>query len=99
MRISRNPSTMPRESRTPPPAVPSSSAPVHGGAGLRRAPEQAVGFVAAFHARLDLPPARQKEKEAMMRQSPTAFFRMMPALFHEDLRGPYAASAKLLDRP
>lgn len=58
-----------------------------------------MSFVAAFHARLNLPPARLKEKEAMMRESPSAFFRMVPALFHEDLRGPYAASAKLLDRP
>ncbi len=90
---------MPREPRTPSPAAPAPTAPARAGSELRRAPEQAVSFVNAFNARLDLPPARLKEKEAMMRDSPSAFFRMMPALFHEDLRGPYATSAKLLDRP
>lgn len=34
-----------------------------------------------------------------MRESPSAFFRMMPALFHEDLRGPYSATSQLLPRP
>ena len=68
-------------------------------AGLAREPAQAVAFVRDFNARLDLPPARLKEKLAMMRESPAAMFRAMPALFHADLRGPYAQAAKLVDRP
>ncbi|RKH58912.1 DUF2252 domain-containing protein [Corallococcus interemptor] len=67
--------------------------------GLERAPSQAVSFVRDFNARLDLPPARLKEKLAQMRQSPSAMFRAMPALFHADLRGPYAQGARLTDRP
>ncbi|NTX55519.1 DUF2252 family protein [Myxococcus sp. CA039A] len=66
---------------------------------LRRAPGQAVTFSQDFHARLDLPPARLEEKLALMRERPSSFFRMMPALFHADLRGPYFAEARLVDRP
>ncbi|MBE4748282.1 DUF2252 domain-containing protein [Corallococcus sp. ZKHCc1 1396] len=67
--------------------------------GLAREPAQGVAFVRDFNAKLDLPPARLKEKLAMMRESPSAMFRAMPALFHSDLRGPYAQAAKLVDRP
>ncbi|WP_223643866.1 DUF2252 family protein [Corallococcus sp. EGB] len=67
--------------------------------GLEREPSQAVTFVRDFNARLDLPPARLKEKLAQMRQSPSAMFRTMPALFQADLRGPYAQAARLTDRP
>ncbi|WP_224361411.1 DUF2252 family protein [Hyalangium versicolor] len=67
--------------------------------GLQRAPEQAVNFIASFEARLDLPPERLREKETLMRENVSAFFRMMPALFHDDLRGPYASASQLLDRP
>ncbi|RYZ35859.1 MAG: DUF2252 domain-containing protein [Myxococcaceae bacterium] len=66
---------------------------------LAREPAGAVAFVRDFHAKLSLPPARLKEKLAMMRESPSAMFRAMPALFHADLRGPYAQGAKLVDRP
>ena len=90
---------MTRDSRTPPPVALAPTASVRVAPALRRTPEQAVSFVNAFHSRLNLPPARLQEKEAMMREGPAAFFRMMPALFHEDLRGPYSASAKLLERP
>ncbi|MFY0564681.1 DUF2252 family protein [Archangium lansingense] len=65
----------------------------------RRPPEQAVTFTTAFHERLALPPQRLAEKTALMRESASAFFRMMPALFHEDLRGPWQEASRLLDRP
>ncbi|TSC34479.1 DUF2252 family protein [Corallococcus sp. Z5C101001] len=67
--------------------------------GLARKPSQAVAFVRDFNARLDLPPARLKEKLAQMRESPSAMFRAMPALFHSDVRGPYAQGTRLTDRP
>ncbi|MCY1023659.1 DUF2252 family protein [Pyxidicoccus sp. MSG2] len=69
------------------------------GAATRREPQQAVAFIQDFHARLDLPPARLKEKLALMRERPSSLFRMMPALFHADVRGPLAADARLLERP
>ncbi|GMT99647.1 DUF2252 domain-containing protein [Corallococcus caeni] len=67
--------------------------------GLEREPAGAVAFVRDFNARLELPPARLKEKLAQMRESPSALFRAMPALFQADLRGPYAREARLTDRP
>lgn len=63
-----------------------------------RAPEQAVAFARAFNARLNLPPQRLKEKEALLRTSASSFFRAMPALFHDDLRGPWLGAAQLLGR-
>ncbi|MCE9673778.1 DUF2252 domain-containing protein [Myxococcus stipitatus] len=66
---------------------------------LERVPGEAVAFIDDFHARLDLPAARLKEKQALLRERPSALFRMMPALFHADVRGPYAAEARLLERP
>ncbi|MGZ3457484.1 MAG: DUF2252 family protein, partial [Archangium sp.] len=64
-----------------------------------RAPEQAVAFIHAFNARLGLPPQRLEEKEALMRTSASSFFRAMPALFHEDLRGPWRDASRLVDPP
>jgi uncharacterized protein (DUF2252 family) len=66
--------------------------------GPARTPGQAVAFIRDFNARLELPPERLKEKLAQMRVSPSTMFRAMPALFHEDLRGPYAQAARLTDR-
>lgn len=66
---------------------------------LPRSPEQAVAFTRAFNARLNLPPQRLKEKEALLRTSASSFFRAMPALFHDDLRGPWREAAQLLGRP
>jgi uncharacterized protein (DUF2252 family) len=66
---------------------------------LRREPKQAVEFIQAFDQKLDLPPARLKEKQALMRESASLLFRAMPALFHEDLRGAWASEARLLERP
>ncbi|MFE8596597.1 DUF2252 family protein [Archangium violaceum] len=65
----------------------------------RRPPEQAVAFIQAFHERLSLPPERLEEKKVLMRESASSFFRTMPALFHEDLRGPWQDASRLLDRP
>ncbi|NVJ26769.1 MULTISPECIES: DUF2252 family protein [Myxococcus] len=97
MRISSRPAPPPSKA-APAVPTPASSARVSAST-LRRAPEQAVAFSQDFHARLDLPPARLQEKLALMRASPSSFFRMMPALFHADLRGPFAAEARLVDRP
>ncbi|MCP3104840.1 DUF2252 domain-containing protein [Myxococcus sp. K15C18031901] len=86
-----------------PPGVAPLAAPAAGAArarkDLERAPEKAVSFIEDFHARLDLPGARLAEKQALMRERPSSLFRMMPALFHADLRGPHAAGARLLERP
>ncbi|MCP3065373.1 DUF2252 domain-containing protein [Myxococcus sp. K38C18041901] len=98
MRISSRPTPLPSKSAPPAPAtVASARAP--SATTLRREPEQAVAFSQEFHARLDLPPARLEEKLALMRERPSSFFRMMPALFHADLKGPFAAEARLVDRP
>lgn len=89
------PPTSPQAPSTPV-AASRASAPT---GGTLRDPKQAVAFVSAYHQRLDLPPERLKEKLALMRESASMFFRAMPALFHDDLRGPWGSASHLLDRP
>ncbi|QRN94960.1 DUF2252 family protein [Archangium violaceum] len=64
-----------------------------------RPPERAVAFTHDYNTRLELPARRLEEKEVLMRESASAFFRAMPALFHEDLRGPWRDASRLLDHP
>lgn len=58
-----------------------------------------MAFTHDYNARLELPAKRLEEKAALMQASASAFFRAMPALFHEDLRGPWRDASRLLDRP
>lgn len=67
--------------------------------GFPRDPQEAVRFVERFTQQLNLSERSQAERKAMLRKAPSAFFRMFPSLYHEDLRGPYAEKKQLLDRP
>ncbi|MCY1078886.1 DUF2252 family protein [Archangium lansingense] len=98
MRIS-SPRPSPRSTPSERSSTPSPLGRTSTAAAARRPPEQAVTFTTAFHERLALPPQRLEEKKALMRESASAFFRMMPALFHEDLRGSWRDASRLLDRP
>lgn len=64
-----------------------------------RPPAVAVRALEAFHRRLGLRGGPLAEKEAFLRESRDTFFRGTPALFHADVRGPYAREVRLFSRP
>ena len=61
--------------------------------------QEAVRFVSRFNSELKLPAERLEKRNTMMVSSPAKFLRMNPALFYQDVKGPYAPKASLLDRP
>lgn len=62
------------------------------------APEKSVAFIRDFNGGLGLKPADLQEKQKRMAESSFVLFRAMPSLFYKDIKGEFAASAKLLSR-
>lgn len=62
-------------------------------------PKSSVSFIKDFNQKLDLSPTDLKGKYALMTDSSFGLFRAMPALFYKDIKGSFAASSKLLNRP
>jgi uncharacterized protein (DUF2252 family) len=64
-----------------------------------REPSEAVRFVQRYNDGLPLNAEDRAEKDELMRESAMMFLKANPALFYEDVRGPYAAKTQLLSRP
>jgi uncharacterized protein (DUF2252 family) len=81
-------------------ALPGAAAVAAGAVDLKaiRDPQTAVRFVKHFNTELDLPQATLAVKNKLMASSPAKFLRVNPALFYQDLKGPYASRAQLLKR-
>ena len=79
-----NPIVLSRASLTPAPGVP------------LRDPKSAVRFVNQFNDQLKLSTADRKEKDQLSVNSPAKFLRVNPALFFQDMKGPYAHASHLL---
>ena len=69
------------------------------GSKVLRNPQTAARFVTNFNHQLGLDPADQATKDKLMVSSPAKFLRVNPALFYQDLKGPYAQMSQLLDKP
>lgn len=67
--------------------------------GTGRPPRAAVDFVERFNLQLGLGAEASKEKVEHMASDPTHFFTAMPALFYQDLRGPFATASQLRAGP
>jgi uncharacterized protein (DUF2252 family) len=67
-------------------------------AGPKRDPGQAVAFVNNFNSQLGLSDSVSQTRDKLIASSPAKFLRTNPGLFYQDLKGPYAAESKLLDR-
>jgi uncharacterized protein (DUF2252 family) len=67
--------------------------------GLTRPPESALEFVDRFNAQLGLGPKDVSAKDQHMAAAPTHFLTAMPALFYQDVRGPFAAASQLRATP
>ncbi|MHB2018155.1 MAG: DUF2252 family protein [Candidatus Xenobia bacterium] len=69
------------------------------GTGPLRLPEEAVKAADRYNGNLHLSAEDLERKIALMRSSPHIFLRCMPALFYQDVQGPYAGLSNLLSRP
>ena len=67
--------------------------------GLTRAPQTALEFVDRFNAQLGLGHKDTKAKDQHMAAAATHFLTAMPALFYQDVRGPFAAASQLRATP
>lgn len=80
------------------PAVSSARA-AAGPGGVTRSPGTAVAFVNSFNGQLGLSADDIKAKDKHMASDPTHFLTAMPALFYQDVRGPFAAASQLRASP
>ena len=64
-----------------------------------RDPQAGAAFVDKFQKEVGLDKEAQAAKDKLMVTSAAKFQRVNPALFYEDVKGPYAGESQLLDRP
>lgn len=60
-----------------------------------RTSKAAIDFVNRFNSQLGLSAKAARKKDAHMASNPSHFMTAMPALFYQDVRGPFAAESKL----
>ncbi|MGV8121848.1 MAG: DUF2252 family protein [Candidatus Xenobiia bacterium LiM19] len=61
-------------------------------------PKEAAAFLHKFNENLGLSPELLKEKYELMKKDTLSFLRATPALFIQDMKGPYSDSSRLLPR-
>jgi uncharacterized protein (DUF2252 family) len=64
-----------------------------------RPPAQALDFIAQYDRTLNLTPTNTAGKHAGMREAALGFYRATPSLFAHDVKGTFAAQARLPDKP